>query len=555
MALFASLRSRRGAAVALIAAIIPLAAPSLAQTPGFAGAPPQMRRMTEAQYRNTIADIFGADIAVSGRFEPDIRVGGLLAQGTSAVSVSSAGLEQYEALARGVAEQVVDDKHYDKLVGCAPGAGDPKGAACAKRFFETVGPRLYRRPLERAELAEAVAMTGKGLAQVGDFRLALAGALSGMLTAPDFLFRMDHVREGSGGVARLDGWSKATRLSYLLWNTTPDAELMAAAARGDLDTEAGLTRQVDRLIASPRFKNGVRAFFTDFLHLAEIEDVSKDSQIYPSFTSTVNVAAREQTLRTVADVLVDRNADYRELFTTRRMPMNRTLSPLYDVPAPADWYSYEFPKDDPRAGLLTQVSFLAQHSHAGRTSPTLRGKAIREILMCQTIPSPPADVNFTVVQDVNNPDLKTTRARVEAHLNDEQCAGCHRLTDPVGMALEHFDSAGQYRSHENGEPIDAAAELRRIKFDGAAALGAVLADDPNVTKCLVQSTYRYATGRALATDERSVVADLEQSFVAKGRRFPDLMRTIATSPAFYAVRLERPSGQRTASGRSPKGES
>ena len=532
------------ACMVLLSGAVPGPDPALTGL-SFPGAPQQMRRLTESQYRASIADIFGTDIQVAGRFAPEMRVDGLLAQGTSEVSLTAAGIEYYEAIARNVAAQVVADPHYDRLVGCKPGPADPGGSACAASFFKRVGMQLFRRPLRPDEVAGTLVLLKAGMTQVGDYRAALAGALTSLLTSADFLFRIDHVvaDRTRPGAVRLDGWSRATRLSYFLWNTTPDAELLSAASRGELDSEAGLAAQVDRMVRSPRFKDGVRAFFADFLHLDELSEVTKDSQIYPGFTSGVTAAAREQTLRTVVDLFVDRNADYRELFTTRRVAMNRALSPLYDVPAPAGWSTHEFNERDPRAGLLTQITFLAQHSHPGRSSPTLRGKAVREILMCEKIPSPPANVNFAVVQDVNNPTLKTARARVAAHLDDEECASCHRLTDPLGLALEKFDAAGQFRNEENGEPIDASAEFNKVKFDGALQMGTVLAKDPRISTCLVQSLYRYGSGRALLDEERKLTEALTGRLMQQALRIPDLMRTMAIHPAFHAVRVANPNAR------------
>lgn len=506
-----------------------------------------LRRLTEAQYRQTIADVFGDDIKVVGRFEPDLRVGGLLAVGTSAVSITPGGIEQYEAIARTIAAQVTDDVHFPKLVGCENGGGDAKGARCAAAFFTRIGMKLYRRPLFPAEVRQAVASTLAASDKLGGFRQGLAATLTGMLTSPDFLFRIDNPMSRLGAVAMVDGWSKASRLSYFLWNTTPDDALLAAAGRGDLDTPEGLAREVDRMIASPRFVTGVRAFFSDFLQLEDIDNLSKDTLIYPAFTSTVAMDAREQTLRTIVDLLVTRRGDYRDLFTTRRMAMNRTLGPLYSVPvAPRGWSTYEFPADDPRAGILTQLSFLALHSHPGRTSPTLRGKAMREIFMCEHIPAPPANVNFAVVQDVNNPTLRTTRERLKAHLDDEECASCHRLTDPIGLGLEKFDGAGQFREAEHDVAIDVTGDLDKVKFDGAAQLGQLFHDSPKISSCAVETAWRYATGRNLTAYDRPIVDALNAGFGAHGYRMVDLIRAIALNPAFYSMIRTPPAPQKTA---------
>ena len=164
---------------------------------------------------------------------------------------------------------------------------------------------------------------------------------------------------------------------------------------GELDTPEGLAIQADRLISSPRFSDGLRAFFSDFLQLDDLDTLSKDALIFPAFSSSVASALKEQTLRTIDDALVGRSGDYRDIFTIRRIAMTRILGPIYAIPVPSNgWSFHEFPEGDPRTGLLTQASILALHAHPGRTSPTLRGKAIREALLCEEIPSPPANVNL-----------------------------------------------------------------------------------------------------------------------------------------------------------------
>ncbi len=495
--------------------------------------PSQIRRLTESQYRSVIADVFGPDIKIVGRFEPDLRIDGLQAVGTSAVSVTAAGLEQYENLARNISVQVTDEQHRAKLVGCAPSSTDHNGAACARQFFQRIGLQLYRRPLAEAEVTALAKATTDATAKLGNFHGGLAATLSGMLTSPEFLFRIDRPASSRRSI---DAWSKASRLSFLLWNSMPDQTLLDEARSGALDTQAGLTKAVDRLIASPRFEQGVRAFFTDYLRLDGMDDLAKDSLIYPAFSQAISTSLGEQTLRTISWFLVEQKGDYRDLFTTRSIAMNRSLGPIYDIPvSKSGWFMYEFPQGDPRTGLLTHASLLAQHSHPGRTSPTLRGVALREIFLCEKIPAPPANVNFAVVQNVDNPTLKTTRARLQAHLDDEECASCHRRTDPMGLGLEQFDGAGQFRKVEHDEIIDVSGDFEKQAFNGAAALGKLFGNNPRVSSCLVQSAWRYANGRNPSGTDAADITRLDQSFVAGGHRFPSLMRAIALDPAFFAM--------------------
>ena len=505
--------------------------------PATGGGPAQIRRLTEAEYRQSIADIFGDDIKVAGRFEPDMRADGLLAVGTGKVTVTPAGFEQYDSMAHGIAAQVVDEKHRDRLVGCKPADAHAPDEACAASFLRAAGLRLFRRPLAEDELQGEVAVAGAAARTLGDFYAGLAYGLAGLIAAPEFLFSEEAAEADPDhpGQQRLNGWSMASRLSFLLWDTSPDPELLAAAGRGDLHDPQKLAAQVDRLLSSPRLEKGVRAFFSDMLAFDSFDALAKDSVIYPKFSLKVANDAREQTLRTIADFLVTGRGDYRDLFTSRKTFLTRNLGMLYRVPVPTrdGWEAHEFPVDDERVGLLTEISFLALHSHPGRSSATLRGKAIRELLLCQTVPMPPANVNFSIVQDTANPKFRTARDRLTAHRTDAVCAGCHKIMDPIGLALENFDGAGQYRTAENGAPIDASGELDGVQFKDAAGLGQAMHDDPAAVSCLVGDVYRYAAGRDVQPGEMAFTVWLKDRFAADGYQLPALLRRIALSGAFY----------------------
>jgi hypothetical protein len=510
-----------------------------AREPVTDAGPPTLRRLTEAQYRQTVADVFGPDITIAGRFEPDHRRAGLLAVGTGQATVSPAGFEQYDAMARTVAAQVVDEAHRGRLVGCAP--ADPARAdpACAGPVLARYGRLLFRRPLSPAELDARLRVAQDGAGRLGGFYPGLELALASLLDSPAFLFRREAAvpDPAQPGRFRLDGFAKASRLSFLLWNASPDDALLAAAERGELDSEEGLRRQVDRLMASPRLESGVRAFFADFLGFDGFEQLAKDPLIYPKYSQKVAADAMEQTLRTVTGHLLAERGDYRDLFTTRRTFLDRTLGLVYYVPVASrdGWEPYEFAADDPRAGLLTQLSFTMLHAHPGRSSPTLRGKAIRETLLCQSVPVPPAAVNFSIIQDTANPQLRTARDRLGAHSTDPTCAGCHKIIDPVGLALEQFDGLGQVRHEENGAAIDASGELDGARFADAAGLGRALHDNPETARCLVGKLVDYATGRPATAAEAPWTRWLDGRFAADGYRLPDLLRRLATSPHFYAV--------------------
>ncbi len=531
-----------GIALAGITALGTLWAALPAMADDAPAGPVAMRRLTQEQYRQIIADVFGPTIKLGGRFEPDIRDAGLLAVGASQVSVTEAGIEQYDTMARNIAGQVVDPQHRDLLIPCKPASATAPDDACAKLFLAKAGKLLYRRPLTDKELTAQVAAANDAAAKVKDFYAGLGLSLAGMLEAPQFLFRQEVVEPDPDhpGQYRLDAFSKATRLSFFLWNAAPDPELMAAAERGDLNTRKGLERQVDRMLASPRAEAGVRAFFGDMLGFDGFATLAKDTTLFPKFTPRVLGDSQEQTMKTIVDHLMVQKADYRDLFTTHKTFLTPLLASIYRVelvfPAgePNAWLPYEYPKDAQVAGILTQASFVGLHSQPGRSSATVRGKALREVLLCQKVPDPPGNVKFDIVQDTNNPNLKTARDRLKAHATQATCIGCHKIMDPVGLALENYDTIGGFRLAENGVPIDASGTLDGMNFTDVGGLGKAVHDDPATTNCIVNRVYEFGAGHKPTKSESEwMTGTLAKEFAAAGYRFPDLLKQVATSEVFY----------------------
>jgi hypothetical protein len=503
------------------------------------------RRLTAEQYQNIVREVFGGDIDLGGRFEPDLRVDGLLAVGASHVSITAAGMEQYDAMGRAVASQVVDKNHREALLPCRPSSETDADDKCAGEFLGKVGRLLYRRPLTDKQLQAYVSAASKATAITHDFYEGVALSLSGMLSAPEFLFREERTESDPdhSGAYRLDAYSRASQLSFFLWNSAPDSKLLSAAEDGDLYKKRGLARQVDRMMASPRLEAGVRAFFVDQFRFDEFETLAKDAALFPKFSAQVAADAREQTLRTVVDVVLTRNADYREIFTTKKTFLTPELGGIYRVPifkdgpngSPDDWQPYEFPADDPRGGILTQVAFTALHSPAGRGSPTIRGKAVREIALCQKVPAPPGDVDFTNFEQSSAKGVTTARERLALHATNPTCAGCHKIMDPIGLALENFDGGGEFRTTEGGLHIDASGKLDGVAYQDAGGLGKAIYQNSAATSCLVDRLSARALGRVPGTAERKWTTDLKQDFVASGYRLPALMREIAVSNVLYMV--------------------
>ncbi|NKB43734.1 MAG: DUF1592 domain-containing protein [Alphaproteobacteria bacterium] len=501
------------------------------------GSEPQLRRLTEQQYRNTIRDVFGGNIIVAGRFDPLERIDGLLALGASSATITPAALERYESLARSIALQVVDENNRKVLLSCTPTSAGARDDSCAETFISSVGRFLFRRPLTNAEQALYTTISGSGAEALGDFYQGLAYGLTGMMVSPKFLYVNEIAEPDQDGLHRLDGYSKATRLSFLLWNTTPDAVLLDAAEAGDLDTEDGLEEQFNRMMASSRADHGLASFFEDMLEFERFDILEKDPVIYPAFILDVTEDAKEQTLRTLTHLLLEEEVDYRDIFTSRKTFISGSLGPVYRVPVdnPEGWMPYEFPEGSPWAGIHTHLSFQALFSHPGKSSPTLRGQAVREHLLCQKIPEPPGDVDFSDFNNDTNAVNRTARQRLVAHNEEASCAGCHKLMDPIGLAMETFDGAGQLRTMENGVVIDTSGELDGISYSDAVGLGEALHQNPSAPACVTHRLYAYGTGRSPVPAERQWMAYLEEKFAETGYKVSDLLQEMVLSDAFYRV--------------------
>jgi hypothetical protein len=532
------------------------AAAPVASVADFAGTPARVRRMSPEQYANTIHYIFGDDIRVVAALTPLPRTDGLQASGAATVGMTIGEIQQLQSIASSISAQILDKGNpgeriaprRDYLVPCKPANAAAADDICAAKFIKQTARLLYRRALPDVTIAGLVADANRGATNLKDFYAGLGTVMEGMLIDPNVLMIADTTEPdpNNPGKRRLDGYSVAARLSFFLWNAGPDEALLTAAEKGELHSAKGRAQAVARMMASPRLEGGVRAFFDDMFGFEEFTGIAKDPATYPMVTGQTLIDAREQTLRTVVDHLVVRGQDYRDLYTTRSTFMAPSLAPVYQVVQPSlGWVPYEFPEGSPRVGLLSQVSFLALHSHPARSSATKRGKALRELLLCQRVPSPPANVDFSAVE---NPDarLRTARERLDFHSQNPVCAGCHKITDPMGLALEQFDGAGRYRVTEKGVKLDVSGTLDGKAFTNIDGLGLALHDHPALPGCLVRRMYGYGTGGPLSRADNPAVTALTAAFAQSGYKVPDLMRMIASSDAFLEVVEPEPSPSRTA---------
>lgn len=495
-----------------------------------------MRRLTEQEYRNSIADIFGKDIVAQGVFEPGKRVGGLIEASAAILSITPVGFDSYSKMADSIAVQVTSETNRARLVPCKPKSATAPDDACATQFFSQYGLMLFRRPLNGDELKSRVKLAETMTRATGDFYAGLRYGLATLLQSSEFLFRKEAAVPAGGKDYTLDPYSRAARLSYLMWDTTPDAELLKAAETGELNAPAGLEKQVDRLMASPRLDTGMRAFFSDMLELDTFDNVSKDSLLFPKWSVAMAASAREETLRTAIDLSLHDNGDMRDLMTTPKTYINRNLAAIYGVPFSfdADWVPHQFAPVDGRSGVVTQVSMLSMFSHPGRSSPTERGVALMDIFLCEPTPTPPNNVDFSIVNNTNGP-LKTVRERLLAHATNSVCASCHTHSDPIGLSLEDFDTIGGYRTKENGQIIDVSATLQGKSFVGAQGLGRFLHDNPKYPACIARKLYSYAKGVNSEDVEPEAFKAAYKAFSDSGYRMRSLLKSMAVAADFYSA--------------------
>ena len=304
---------------------------------------------------------------------------------------------------------------------------------------------------------------------------------------------------------------------------------------------ASLQREAGRLLESPRAREAVEAFFDQYLDLGELAQLERDPARYPAASKTLGASMRTEVHLLVSDLVFRRDADVRELFSTRRTFVNAELAALYGVKAPGAtevaFVPVELPADGPRAGVLTLGAFLALNAHPTETSPTKRGKYVRERLLCQLVPPPPGNVNTNIDKSGDKP--RTLRERLEEHRNNPACFGCHAIMDPPGFLFENFDSVGAYRTAVDGIAVNTKAEIDGHAYRDGRDLGPALAADPIVAECLVKQLYRHAGARLDEIGDMRPIDELATLFAQSGYRFRDLMvalvlhegfRTLAVNP-------------------------
>ncbi|CAN0021385.1 unnamed protein product, partial [Laminaria digitata] len=494
--------------------------------------PAVMMRLTQRQYQNAMESFFPGALP-SPTLEPDTNPYLFFSIGAADTSTSSHGVEQYMESALDITARVFDDPdRRAELIGCEPTQiTDP----CVDAFITRFGRRVFRRPLSTESAARWRALAETIAAQENTLA-ALETVVAGMLQSPRFLYRMITPPDtpSATGEQPYTSFEMAERLAFFLWNAPPDDLLLDAAQADKLATAQGVREQALRMLDDPRARFATQDFFAQYLDLERLSHVDRDPTLYPGYTDTLPLSMEMEIRLLVDDLVFGRQGDIRELFWARRGYVNAELAALYDVDAPGAsaiaFVPVEFDASSSRAGILTLGAFLTMNAHPTETSPTLRGKYLRERVLCDTIPPPPDDIDLNLEPEGAEP--KTLRERLVEHREDPACRGCHMLTDPPGFLFEHFDSVGRYRDQVDGYPVDATGEMFDTQLANATELAPLLANDPRVSICMTRQLYRHAQGRLEAEGEEATILELERTFATHGYRFHELLIALVASDGF-----------------------
>jgi hypothetical protein len=497
-----------------------------------------LRRLSAVQFTRSLQDLLGPTGPLPV-VEESPASDGLKAIGSSITALSARGVEQLEEATNTALEVVfADPARRDALIGCAP-APTAWDETCARTFVQTFGRRAWRRPLGADEVTRYLTLGQAEAMEAGAFADGARAIASALLQSPNFLYRVEL------GGAPLAGktWGRyaphetATRLSYLLWGTTPDAQLLAAADGGGLATADGIRKEAQRLIASPRLAEGLADMVDDLYGLDNVALMAKDAKLFPQLTPTLRTAMRAEVVKTFEDVALGRDADLMELFDTNRTFVNVELGKLYGITSVTgmDMTAAMHPGNVPRAGLLTMAAILTVQDKQHQTSPTRRGAFFRKTFLCEHIPDPPPNVDVTIKEPPPGV-IVSRRQLLSQHSTDISCSGCHTLMDPIGLAFENFDAMGIYRTNEeNGLAIDPAGTFDKQSFSGPRELGALLRQSPKARDCMARRIYRFAMGREETAYDRVQIQQLAQAFAAGGQRLRPYLADLVASDGFVNV--------------------
>lgn len=503
-----------------------------------------IRRLTKVEYGNTLRDLLGVDPSIAAALPDEVFGEGYLN------SISPLQSEKYLEIANEVLERILASKGRPptevqrRLFGDMPTPGSNLRTA-AKTVASKLARSAYRRPASEAELDLLVRVFDLGQENQLDYSESLRLMLKAVLVSPQFLFITPEKEPEAGKtIAMLDDYQLASRLSYLLWATMPDAELSALADNGTLHEPAILQLQVKRLLADPRSRALFDGFGAQWLGLLGLESKTFDTAMFPQMTAEMRASMVDEA-RLFFDSMIRENRSVVGFVDSDYTFLNGTLAELYGLEKTVTGPEMRKVKleDANRGGILGMPGILATTSFPNRTSAVKRGVWVLEQVLGEQVPPPPPNVPPLEKQDKQSVENLTLRQRTELHRTDAACANCHKILDPIGFGLENFDAIGRWRDlDDTGGAIDAAGELPGDKrFSSPRELKAIIAERKDeLARNFTHKLLAYALCRQLEGYDEIVVDQLMEAIAKDGYRMQTLISEIVTSYPFMNRRILEP---------------
>jgi hypothetical protein len=498
-------------------------------TPGAIPSP--LHRLTPEQYLNSVRDLLGDIPAVDSVFSDVVADG---AYGLVQADVAQVDLEKFQTAAEAAGAAIVADANKMKTIApCATGA-DRRG--CARTFVTTFGSLAYRAPVtDSADIDRHLALYDAGATT--SYEHGIEMIIRGILQAPRFLYRFEFgtADKVSPDAVKLSSYELGTRLSYAVWNTMPDAKLTMAAASGALATKDGVTAQLQWMLQDPRGTNVLRRFLQGWIEIADLDTVVKDTTMFPDWNGpTVRNALQDQSAAFFDYILANQKGSLGALLTSPTVFFNKTTASYYGATSTSDTFQSMDLTDGTAAGLLTLPGLLADLSKPSESWPIYRGKFVREQLLCQELPAPPANVP---PPPEPQPGV-TMRQRFAIHETNAACSACHLLIDPIGFAFESYDAVGKYRKSDANGPIDVSGEILlgaddvNGKFVGVGELGKKLATATTVQACMSRQWFRFFLRRYEQDVDGCSMKSILDTFKAKSQDLNSLPLALVQTDAF-----------------------
>ena len=486
------------------------------------GAAP-LRRLTDLQYAALVEDTL--DVVVPEGVFPATPLGGGFRTAASVNTVSAAGAESILLAAEHVADHVL----LDDILDC----GDTP-EACGRTWLLDRGAALWRRPLSDAEQTLLTRFLDAGLGAEEGVRMGLFVALQ----APQALYldarASDRVRQTddpSQDVHTVDSFAVASRLSFFVTDAPPDAELLAAAAAGELSTREGVANQARRLVASAGSTGVVARFHQDWLDLHLMRDMLKDTERFPQWDDALVDAMFAETDLFTTEVVWSGEATFDALMFSPTSWVTPALADIYGVSSSDGWNRVGLDPDT-RPGVLSRTGFLTAHSYAAASAPVRRGAWVVENLLCEDLVPPPG-IDTTLPEE--SEDIQTIRDKLAAHAADPACRSCHDRIDPIGFSMEHFDGLAAWRDEwDSGIPVDATGSLDDPSgdFDGFSEMIALVGTSERARACYAQRWFEYALGRPAGPGDACSLRMLANRFEDTGGDIRGLLVDVALTDAF-----------------------